>query len=63
MAIINGEFTVIVDGEEYTKGQIRMLMRAVRRALKATSDQQVTHTFEALMETAEHIGLLDDKTG
>ncbi len=57
MAIIDGEFTVIVDDEEYTKGQIRMLMQAVRRVL--TSDRNVVKNNTALRDTAIHIGLID----
>ena len=58
MDIIDGdeEYTV---GEEYTDGQLRMLMRAVKRVLTCTASE-LSAAELGMLGTAIHIGLVEE---
>ncbi len=47
-----------INGKEYSEGELRMLLRAVRRVL--TSDRNITENNAALLDTAVHIGLVTE---
>lgn len=47
-----------IDGKEYSEGELRMLLRAVRRVLM--SGRNITRNNAALRDTSIHIGLVTE---
>ncbi len=52
-----------VKSEDFTPGELRMALRAMRRVLQATTGKGQEHALLAMKDTAIHIGLIADKTG
>lgn len=49
---------MVYNGKEFSEGELRMLLRAVRRVL--TSDRNITRNNAALRDTSIHIGLVSE---
>ncbi|KKM81367.1 hypothetical protein LCGC14_1330480 [marine sediment metagenome] len=48
-----------IDGKEYSEGQLRMLLRAVKRVLKA-DEHDICDANQGLLDTAIHIRLVTE---
>lgn len=44
--------------DNYTPGELRMILRSVRRVLRATTDEGKEKALNAMQDTAIHIGLM-----
>lgn len=49
---------MLIEGKNYSEGDLRMLLRAVRRVL--TNDRNITRNNAALRDTSIHIGLVTE---
>lgn len=44
--------------DNYTLAELRMILRAVRRVLRATTDEGKEKALKAMRDTAIHVGLM-----
>ena len=52
-----------IKSDDYTPGELRMALRAIRRVLNATTGKGQEHALQAMKDTAIHIGLITDNNG
>lgn len=51
---------MVIDGKEYSEGELRMLLRAVGRMLK-TAEHDICDANQGLLDTSIHIGLVTEE--